>query len=131
MLQSVHPRNRLGATSILGKHLIADFHGAEHLEDVEAIDRAMRAAAEAAGAIVLDAQFHDFGAGCGVTGVVLLAESHISIHTWPEHDYAAIDVFMCGDAAPERAIEHLKRFFRPADVQLKVLSRGQAGDDDA
>jgi S-adenosylmethionine decarboxylase len=58
--------------------------------------------------------------------VAVLAESHISIHTWPERGYAALDVFMCGNAKPERCIAVLKRAFRPSEVRLKELLRGES-----
>ena len=79
-----------------GRHLIADLHGCSNLGEIDLIDRALRDAAAAAGATVLDVRLHGFGPGHGVTGMALLAESHISIHTWPEHDYAAVDIFLCG-----------------------------------
>jgi S-adenosylmethionine decarboxylase len=114
----------------LGTHIIAEFYGAANLSNTKDIRREMIAAAEDAGAIVLDACFHGFGEGHGVTGVVVLAESHISIHTWPENDYAAIDVFMCGKAEPERAITYLRRYFSPTDVETKSFRRGEPGQLD-
>jgi S-adenosylmethionine decarboxylase len=60
-----------------------------------------------------------------VSGVVVLAESHISIHTWPERQYAALDVFMCGDARPELCVEVLKRAFQPESVRVKEILRGE------
>ena len=73
---------------------------------------------------VLSAHFHHFGEGAGVTGVVMLSESHISIHTWPEHGYAALDVFMCGAARPERALDSLRAALAPASVRVTVVDRG-------
>lgn len=109
----------------LGQHIIADFHGARHLTDGDAIFAAMRDAAEAAGAIVVGERHHRFGAGDGVTGVVLLAESHVSIHTWPEYNYAAIDIFMCGPkVAPMVCLERLESFFKPERSEVTRLSRG-------
>jgi S-adenosylmethionine decarboxylase len=79
-----------------GCHLIADLHGAKRLDDLAFVEEVLRAAAEAAEATLLNVTLHHFGPGLGVTGVALLAESHISIHPWPEHGYAALDMFLCG-----------------------------------
>ncbi|NSX56189.1 adenosylmethionine decarboxylase [Parasulfitobacter algicola] len=108
----------------LGKHLIVEFQGAISLEDPNPVAQAIKVAAEKAGATVLDVKMHNFGEGQGVTGVALLAESHISIHTWPEHGYAAIDVFMCGDADTSLSIDHLRAFFKPQSESVVVLNRG-------
>ena len=79
-----------------GTHLLADLSGCRGLDDAARVERALREAVEAADATLLDVRLHHFGEGHGVTGVALLAESHISIHTWPEHGYAAVDIFLCG-----------------------------------
>lgn len=81
-------------------------------------------AATESGATVLKVDTHNFGEGYGVTGVVLLAESHISIHTWPEYGYAAIDVFVCGRANPEVAVDFLKVSFQAARVEVVKHVRG-------
>ena len=85
-----------------GMHLLVDLWGASNLCDPDHIDRALRDAAEAAGATILHGHFHHFSPNGGVSGVLVLAESHISIHTWPERDFAAIDIFMCGACNPYR-----------------------------
>lgn len=107
-----------------GKHLLIDFYEAHHLTDIGAIENALKNAADICKATVIKIELHSFGKNSGVTGVALLAESHISIHTWPETRFAAIDIFMCGDCQPELAIEPLKRFFNPQDVELSVTNRG-------
>ncbi len=109
-----------------GRHVLADFRGvsADRLTDVQALERDLIAAAQAAGAHVLSAHFHHFGDGAGVTGVVLLSESHISIHTWPEHAFAALDIFMCGAARPELALEHLRARLAPEAVHATTVARG-------
>ena len=111
-------------TDVVGKHLIVDFWGAKSLQDIDLIESALKDAASTAGAILLHIHLHQFSSGGGITGVALLAESHISIHTWPERDYAAFDVFMCGNAQPEKAVEHLKQVFDPKKVLIKEILRG-------
>lgn len=110
-----------------GIHLLADLAGVDAalLVDADAIDALLRTAAVAAGARILHSHFHTFGPGAGVTGVLLLAESHISIHTWPEHGFAAADIFMCGDAQPQRALDVIDAAFRPATRAVQTIARGQ------
>ena len=107
-----------------GTHLLVELWGARHLKDTDLIEATLRDAAEAAGAIVLHVHLHRFGPSGGVSGVAVLAESHISIHTWPERDYAAVDVFMCGGCAPYRSLPVFKRAFSPTSVQLCEQRRG-------
>ena len=108
-----------------GTHLIIDLWDATNLADPEHIDAVLREAAIATGATILHGHFHHFGEGCGVSGVLVLAESHVSIHTWPERGYAALDIFLCGDAEPLKAIPVLERAFKPAAVQCDELLRGE------
>ena len=108
-----------------GQHLIADLHGCAVLDDVVRIERTLRAAVDAGGATIIDLRLHHFGPGQGVTGVALLAESHISIHTWPEHRYAALDFFLCGvrhdlDAALAAVVAELS----PMSVDKQTIRRG-------
>lgn len=107
-----------------GQHLLVDLWGASRLDDPGHIDRALRAGALAAGATILHGHFHHFSPNGGVSGVLVLAESHISIHTWPERDYAAIDIFMCGDCDPHDAIEPIRAAFRPERLDLTECKRG-------
>jgi S-adenosylmethionine decarboxylase len=110
-----------------GIHLLADLGGidAALLTAPGRIDALLRDAALAAGAAILHSHFHAFGPGQGVTGVLLLAESHISIHTWPEHGFAAADIFMCGAARPQRALEVIEAALRPATRSIRTVERGQ------
>ncbi|WP_028456445.1 adenosylmethionine decarboxylase [Chitinilyticum litopenaei] len=110
----------------LGRHLLADFHGCDAalLADPQRITTALLAAARAGGATILQQHFHHFGAGQGVTGVLLLMESHISIHTWPEHGYAAIDLFMCGHAESEAALRSLQESLQPGVQDVQRILRG-------
>jgi len=107
-----------------GRHFIIDFWQAELLSCEQSIKAALIAAAKAAGATLLHIHLHKFSGGGGVTGVALLAESHISVHTWPEYDYAAFDVFMCGESAAEEAVALLKQVFKPKKVEVKQIARG-------
>jgi S-adenosylmethionine decarboxylase len=107
-----------------GTHLIIDLWGAKRLDEIAHIEAALKECVTAAGATLLHVHLHHFSPNGGVSGVAVLAESHISIHTWPECDYAALDVFMCGDAKPHAAIEVLKRAFEPATVNLGEHKRG-------
>jgi S-adenosylmethionine decarboxylase len=114
------------AIAAAGRHLLADFYGvnAEALRDLEALESLLRKAASTAGAQLLGSHFHSFGNQEGVTGVVLLAESHISIHTWPESGFAAADIFMCGSADPESALNCLLLSLAPKRHQVECVGRG-------
>ena len=107
-----------------GTHLLVDLWGATNLSDPSHIDDALREAAVTAGATILHSHFHHFTPNGGVSGVVVLAESHISIHTWPERDFAAIDIFMCGACDPHDAIPVLRRAFHPGRLDLNEERRG-------
>ncbi|MGJ8536418.1 MAG: adenosylmethionine decarboxylase [Parasphingopyxis sp.] len=109
-----------------GRHLLADFHGCTvRLDDAALVERALRDAVAAAGATILDLNLHHFGEGQGVTGVALLAESHLSIHTWPEHRYAALDLFLCGHRHDiDAALRALADAFEPTEVRQQTIARG-------
>jgi S-adenosylmethionine decarboxylase len=108
-----------------GTHLLVDLWGASNLDDPSLIDRALRHGAVVAGATILHSHFHHFTPNGGVSGVVVLAESHISIHTWPERDFAAIDIFMCGSCDPHKAIPILQAAFNPERVDVDEQRRGR------
>lgn len=110
-----------------GTHLLIDLWGASNLGDPDLIDAALREAAEEAGATILHSHFHHFSPNGGVSGVVVLAESHISIHTWPERDFAAVDIFMCGACDPHLSLPVLKAAFKPSRVNLGEQRRGLVG----
>jgi S-adenosylmethionine decarboxylase len=107
-----------------GTHLLIDLWGASGLDDLENVEHALRSAATAAGATILNVDLHHFEPNGGISGVVVLAESHISIHTWPERGFAALDVFMCGDCDPYKGIPALRAAFSPENVQLSEHKRG-------
>lgn len=109
-----------------GRHLLADLYGCPVLDDVALIETALRAAADSAGATVIGLHLHHFGEGQGVTGVALLAESHMSIHSWPEHGYAAVDIFLCGARHdPAAALATLSEYLLPRHMAKTEVRRGQ------
>ncbi len=110
-----------------GIHLIVDLWGAERLDDLAHVEATLRDAVTAAKATLLHIHLHRFTPNQGVSGVAVLAESHISIHTWPENGYAALDVFMCGGAEPQATIEVLRAAFKPDRLAVEEILRGRAG----
>lgn len=119
---------RSAPDSCRGRHLICELYGATQLDDIDHVTDVLCRAARRCGATVLDTRLHPFDENMGVTGVVLLAESHITIHTWPEHDYAAVDLFMCGECDPNDGVPVLEDGFQPDTVQQAMVERGTAAD---
>jgi S-adenosylmethionine decarboxylase len=107
-----------------GAHLIVDIYGGERLNDVAHIEETLRQCVAESGATLLHIHLHPFEPN-GVSGVAVLAESHISIHTWPDAGYAALDVFMCGAANPDACIPVLRKAFKAKRVAVSELLRGQ------
>ena len=107
-----------------GTHVLLDLWGARYLDDARYIERAMRRAVDVSGATLLHIHLHRFGDGGGVTGVAVLAESHITVHTWPERSFAAFDVFMCGGCRPDLAAEALRSALEPERTEMTVERRG-------
>jgi S-adenosylmethionine decarboxylase proenzyme len=107
------------------RHLLVDLHGCDRalLDDRAAIATLLRQAAEAAGARPVAEVFHPY-APQGVAGVLVIEESHFSVHTWPEYGYAALDFYTCGDCAPERAAEEVATALRAERVEILVVHRG-------
>ena len=107
-----------------GTHLIVDLYGASRIDDIAHVEAALIECVDAAGATLLHIHLHHFTPNNGISGVAVLAESHISIHSWPETGYVALDVFMCGHANPYRTIGVLKRAFRPRRIEINEHLRG-------
>jgi len=107
-----------------GVHLLADFWGGRVIESQELIEKILILAAKKSGNTVLQTAIHKFKPQ-GLTGVVLLKESHISIHCWPEFRYVGVDIFTCGvKSNPEKALEYLKSVFKPREIQVTEVNRG-------
>jgi S-adenosylmethionine decarboxylase proenzyme len=110
----------------LGRQIVVEYYNCkkDFLNDVAYIKRAMHGAAVACGASIVDEVFHLFNPH-GVSGVVVIAESHLAIHTWPEYGYAAVDLFTCGEEInPEIAFEHLRDSLVAASFSVMEMKRG-------
>lgn len=108
-----------------GTHLLLDCWDASQLDDLQHIEQALRDAVDVSGATLLHIHLHHFTPNGGVSGVAVLAESHISIHTWPERDYAALDVFMCGETEPKKTIDVFAKAFSTDNIEVTEHLRGQ------
>ncbi|WP_022850092.1 adenosylmethionine decarboxylase [Limisalsivibrio acetivorans] len=114
----------------LGRHILVELYGCEEdiLSNTKLIQQEMENAADIAGATRVGSNFHTFSP-YGVSGVVVIAESHLTIHTWPELGYAALDLFTCGDSVnPWTAFEHLEKVFKAYKVQTQEIKRGSVKD---
>lgn len=107
-----------------GIHLIAEFWYGKIVENPKELKRILIKAVKEAQSTPLEIIIHKFDPQ-GITGIVLLAESHLSIHTWPEINYAAIDIFTCGKkSSPLKALNYLKKIFKPKKIEIKKIKRG-------
>lgn len=115
---------RADGLEFAGIHLLVDAWGPDGLEGIGPVEALLREAAGHASATILHVHVHEFGNSGGISGVAVLAESHISVHTWPEIDYAAFDIFMCGACSPQGAVEHLRRELRADRFEVREIRRG-------
>ena len=110
----------------LGTHLLVDLRDCniEAIRDLEYVKDSLVQAAKAASATIVDVSFHEFNP-FGISGMVVIAESHLSIHTWPEYGYAAVDIFTCGDLIkPETAASYLIERFGSLNPSVVEMKRG-------
>ena len=112
-----------GRETFAGTHLLVDVNDSKNLKDPAVIKQSLERAARDAGATVLHGHFHSFGPGQGISGVLVLAESHISIHTWPDRGFAAIDVFMCGKCDPMDTLPEIRKTFSDK-LKVSIQKRG-------
>lgn len=112
----------------LAKHIILDLYDCDFdlINSVEFIESTLTKAVKISGCKILNKYFHKFSPQ-GVTGVICVSESHFSIHTWPEHNYAAIDIFCCKDDI-EKSIEYLCKQFKSQNVSMKTINRGRTNE---
>ena len=110
---------------ILGRHLIAEYADCTggRLDDLEFIERSLLEAVRRSGATIIDSVFHRY-APQGVSGVVVIAESHMSIHTWPEKGYVAVDIFTCGGLDPRPGFRYLAESLGAKSSRLQEILRG-------
>ena len=111
----------------LARHVLLELNecNRERLSDAAFLRESLLAAARAAGATIVSDTFHVFPPYDGVSGVVIVLESHLSIHTWPEHGYAAVDIFTCGTTVqPQKAVDLLVRELEPRDHSIVDMKRG-------
>jgi S-adenosylmethionine decarboxylase len=118
-----------GKQKYAGIHLIAEFWYGKNIENSKELERILIKATKKAKNIPLKIAIHKFSPQ-GITGVVLLAESHLALHSWPEINYLAIDIFTCGKKAmPHRALKYLKKMFQPKKIKIKEIKRGVLGGE--
>jgi S-adenosylmethionine decarboxylase proenzyme len=112
-----------------GRHILAEFSGCDPkvLNDSRAVVRALHAAVAAAGATIVGDLVYPFTPQ-GVSAVVLVAESHFSIHTWPEYSYASADIYTCGNCKPEQGMLELGQWLQAKETHLLRVHRGQGAD---
>lgn len=104
--------------------MIIDLWGAKHTDNLAVVEKALLDAVKACGATLLHTHLHHFTPNGGITGVVVLAESHISIHSWPEREYCALDIFMCGTCLPTKSLPIFRAAFQPKTIQVSEQMRG-------
>ena len=117
---------------ILGRHLIAELSDCpgELLNDSAILEKAMKEAARVSGATVVNSAFHRYNPQ-GLSGIIVIAESHLSVHTWPEYGYAAIDCFTCGTSVdPWKALEYLKNALKCGSMAVSEIKRGIPSESD-
>jgi S-adenosylmethionine decarboxylase proenzyme len=116
---------------ILGQHWLIELVGCEAsaLRDVKTVESILRETAKAAKATIVESRFHQFSPH-GVSGFVVVTESHLAIHTWPEHNYAAVDIFTCGQKMDmEAAYAEIVKAFAPVKHSKTEIARGYAMSD--
>jgi S-adenosylmethionine decarboxylase proenzyme len=115
----------------LGRHILAEYYSCDTtvLNSIELLENCMQSAVRASGATIIDSTFHKFSPH-GVSGVIVIAESHMAIHTWPEYGYAAVDFFTCGDRVdPWKAFDYMNKLLKPEKHSTKELQRGLLGPE--
>lgn len=113
-----------GVHLFAGRHILFDFIGSPFIKDIDYIIKSMKDSVLKAGAEILHSHYHVFGKENGLTGIIVLKESHASIHTWPESELMTLDIFMCGLCNPLVSFEYLKEKFEPKIIKMMFTRRG-------
>jgi S-adenosylmethionine decarboxylase len=109
----------------IGRHVILEMWGCQNLDSIDTAERALREMVVALDVKLLDLRVYPFSP-VGVTGIAIVSESHLVIHTWPEYGYAAVDIFTCGAVRdPQDAVNVLRRLFTPERIGVMEINRGQ------
>jgi S-adenosylmethionine decarboxylase len=123
--RSLWAREKTKKQNSLGIHLICDFWFGKNIENPKELETILREAAKRSGNTSLKFSYHKFNPQ-GLTGVLLLAESHISFHSWPEYNYISIDIFTCGkNNDPMKALEYLEEILKPQKIEFSMKTRGK------
>ena len=114
------------SSEALGRHILVEYYDCNEdiLKDVDKIEQSMINAAKESNATIIESVFHQFNPW-GVSGAVIISESHLTIHTWPEYSYAAVDFFTCGDIDCDTGIDLLKQLLKSKKYEVKKILRGQ------
>lgn len=113
-----------GKNKFAGIHLIIELWGPKNIDNIETVRTAFVEAIEACGATMLSIDLHEFTPFGGISGVAVLQESHMSVHTWPEYDYAAMDIFVCGTVDPHKSLPVFEKYFTPGKMEVSEIKRG-------
>ncbi len=113
-----------GHISYAGKHLIIELWDAKNISSIPKVRKSLKDSVTAIQATLLKIHLHKFSPSGGISGMALISESHISIHTWPEYKYAALDIFVCGQVDPYKAIPVLKKIYETSNIQISEIKRG-------
>jgi S-adenosylmethionine decarboxylase len=113
-----------GHINYAGTHLIIELWDAKNLSSLPKIRKSLKDSVKAIGATLLNISLHKFSPSGGVSGVAIISESHLSVHTWPEYKYAALDIFVCGQVDPYKAIKVLKKQYETSNIQINEIKRG-------
>lgn len=107
-----------------GVHLLIELWNASNLSSLSEIEQILKKSVKAIRATLLKIDIHEFSPSGGISGIAIIQESHLSIHTWPEYNYAAFDIFVCGNINPYQAVPVIKEGFNPGNIQISEIKRG-------